>query len=277
MATKRYKPTSAGMRNRRVSGFDEVTASKPEKSLVTTLNRFSGRNNTGKITVRHRCAGVKKQFRVIDFLRQKDNIPATVKSIEYDPYRTAYIALLFYADGHKSYILCPNKLSVGDTVVSGPDSEISVGNALPLENIPTGSIIHNVELTIYKGAQIGRSAGSYVTLMAKSGNHATVKLPSGELRLVPLKCRATIGQVSNSDRRNTRASKASDSIRRGRRPTVRGSVMNPCDHPHGGGEGRAPIGLAGPRTPWGNNPGRGYITRDKKKSNRLIVKSRKKK
>ena len=277
MATKRYKPTSAGMRSRQVSGFEEVTASKPEKSLVKTLKRNAGRNNTGKITVRHRCGGAKKQLRVIDFLRNKDNIPATVKSIEYDPYRSAYIALVFYADGAKSYIICPAKLNVGDVIVSGPDSEISIGNTLPLENIPTGSIIHNVELTIHKGAQLARSAGSYVTLMAKSGNYATLKLPSGELRMVPLKCRATIGQVSNSDKRNTRASKASDSIRRGKRPTVRGSVMNPCDHPHGGGEGRAPIGLSGPRTPWGNTPALGYKTRNKKKSNRLIVKSRKKK
>ena len=277
MATKRYKPTSAGMRSRQVSGFDEITTSKPEKSLVKTRKRHAGRNNTGRITVRHRCGGVKKQFREIDFLRNKDNIPAVVKSIEYDPYRTAYIALLFYADGHKSYILAPNKLKINDTVFSGADSEISIGNSLPLENIPTGSIIHNVELTLNKGAQLARSAGSYVTLMAKSGKYATLKMPSGELRMVLLKCRATIGQVSNSDKRNTRASKASDSIRRGKRPTVRGSVMNPCDHPHGGGEGRAPIGLSGPRTPWGNTPALGYKTRNKKKSNRLIVKSRKKK
>lgn len=278
MATKRYKPTSAGMRNRNTSAFQDLTNFQPEKSLVKTLKKHAGRNNSGKITVRHRCAGSKKQYRMIDFYRSNDAVTGTIKSIEYDPYRSAYISLVFYADGSKSYVLSPLGLNVGDNITSGPDSEISTGNALPLENIPTGSIIHNVELQIHQGAKLARSAGAYVTLMAKSGDYATLRLPSGELRLVSLKCRATLGQLRNTERRNIRLSKASDSIRRGKRPTVRGSVMNPCDHPHGGGEGRAPIGRSAPRTPWGNNPALGFKTRKKKKkSSRLIIKSRKRK
>lgn len=274
MGIKKYNPTSPGLRGMTVSTFEEITTDKPEKALTVTLKKHAGRNVRGKITVRHRGGGTRAKYRIIDFKRNKDEIPATVKSIEYDPNRSANIALVCYADGEKRYIIAPNKLKVGDVIVSGPDSDIKVGNALPIANIPVGTIIHNIELKPGKGAQMVRSAGNGAQLMAKEGNYAQVRLPSGEVRMVRINCRATIGEVGNIEHANIQIGKAGRKRHMGWRPTVRGSVMNPNDHPHGGGEGRAPIGRKGPVTPWGK-PALGYKTRNKHKdSNKYIVRRR---
>ena len=274
MGIKKYNPTSPGLRGMTVSTFEEITTDKPEKALTVTLKKHAGRNVRGKITVRHRGGVTRAKYRIIDFKRNKDDIPATVKSIEYDPNRSANIALVCYADGEKRYIIAPNKLKVGDVIVSGPDSDIKVGNALPIANIPVGTIIHNIELKPGKGAQMVRSAGNGAQLMAKEGNYAQVRLPSGEVRMVRINCRATIGEVGNIEHANIQIGKAGRKRHMGWRPTVRGSVMNPNDHPHGGGEGRAPIGRKGPVTPWGK-PALGYKTRNKHKdSNKYIVRRR---
>ncbi|MCQ2548025.1 MAG: 50S ribosomal protein L2 [Clostridia bacterium] len=274
MGIKKYNPTSPGLRGMTVSTFEEITTDKPEKSLTVTLKKHAGRNNRGKITVRHQGGGTRPKYRIIDFKRTKDDIPATVKTIEYDPNRTANIALIVYADGTKSYIIAPNKLSVGDVLYSGPKADIKVGNALPIANIPVGTIIHNIELQPGKGAQLVRSAGNGAQLMAKEDQYAQVRLPSGEVRKVRIECRATIGEVGNAEHQNIQIGKAGRKRHMGVRPTVRGSVMNPNDHPHGGGEGRAPVGRKSPVTPWGK-PALGYKTRKKKKaSNKLIVKRR---
>lgn len=274
MGIKKYNPTSPGLRGMTVSTFEEITTDKPEKALTVTLKKHAGRNVRGKITVRHRGGGTRAKYRIIDFKRNKDDIPATVKSIEYDPNRSANIALVCYTDGEKRYIIAPNKLKVGDVIVSGPDSDIKVGNALPIANIPVGTIIHNIELKPGKGAQMVRSAGNGAQLMAKEGNYAQVRLPSGEVRMVRINCRATIGEVGNIEHANIQIGKAGRKRHMGWRPTVRGSVMNPNDHPHGGGEGRAPIGRKGPVTPWGK-PALGYKTRNKHKdSNKYIVRRR---
>jgi large subunit ribosomal protein L2 len=257
-----------------VSTFEEITCSTPEKSLTVTLKNNAGRNSRGKITVRHRGGGTRPKYRIIDFKRNKDGIPATVKTIEYDPNRSANIALLFYADGEKRYIIAPHELKVGDVLFSGPESDIKIGNALPLVNIPVGTVIHNVELKSGKGAQLVRSAGNGAQLMAKEGNYAQVRLPSGEVRKIRKECRATIGEVGNIDHGNISIGKAGRKRHMGIRPTVRGSVMNPNDHPHGGGEGKTGIGRPGPVTPWGK-PALGYKTRKKNKpSNQYIVKKR---
>ena len=274
MGIKKYNPTSPGLRGMTVSTFEEITTDKPKRALTVTLKKHAGRNVRGKITVRHRGGGTRAKYRIIDFKRNKDDIPATVKSIEYDPNRSANIALVCYADGEKRYIIAPNKLKVGDVIVSGPDSDIKVGNALPIANIPVGTIIHNIELKPGKGAQMVRSAGNGAQLMAKEGNYAQVRLPSGEVRMVRINCRATIGEVGNIEHANIQIGKAGRRRHMGWRPTVRGSVMNPNDHPHGGGEGRAPIGRKGPVTPWGK-PALGYKTRNKHKdSNKYIVRRR---
>ncbi len=276
MGIRKYKPTTPGLRGMTVSTFEEVTKTTPEKALLAKKNKMAGRNANGRITVRHRGGGAKKRYRIIDFKRNKDNIPATVKAIEYDPNRNAYIALLFYADGAKSYIIAPLGLKVGDVVVSGPESDIKVGNSLPMENIPVGTVIHNIEMKAGKGAQMARSAGAFVQLMAKEGNYVTLRLPSGEMRMVRKECRATIGQVGNLDHENINYGKAGRTRHMGFRPTVRGSVMNPNDHPHGGGEGKAPVGRPGPSTPWGK-PALGYKTRKKNKpSDKYIVRRRNK-
>ncbi len=277
MAVKKFRPTSPGLRSRVVPSFEEISRSEPEKSLLKPLKKTAGRNASGRMTVRHRGGGNKRKYRLIDFKRTKDNIPAKVFSIEYDPNRTSYIALLHYADGAKSYILAPNKLKVGDTVESGENVDIQVGNALPLKSIPLGTHIHNIELKRGKGGQLVRSAGAYAQLMAKEGNYAQVRLPSGEVRMVHLECRATIGQVGNLEHEITNFGKAGIKRHMGFRPAVRGSAMNPVDHPHGGGEGKAPIGMPSPQTPWGK-PTLGYKTRKKNKSsNKYIVKRRYKK
>ena len=274
MAIRSFKPYSAGRRFMTVSAFEEITASKPEKSLLAKVSKRGGRNNTGKMTVRHQGGGHKRQYRIIDFKRTKDNIPAKVASIEYDPNRSARIALLFYADGEKRYILAPNGLKVGDVVFSGPESDIKPGNALPLLNIPLGTNVHNIELKIGKGGQIVRSAGTSAQLMAKDGNRALLRLPSGEMRYVHINCRATVGTVGNVDHENQVIGKAGRHRWMGVRPETRGVVMNPVDHPHGGGEGKSPVGRKHPVTPWGK-PAHGVKTRDKKKaSSRLIVKRR---
>jgi large subunit ribosomal protein L2 len=275
MGVKKYKPTSDGLRSRVVLDYKEITTSTPLKSLTVALNRKSGRNNSGKITVRHREAGVKRLYRMIDFKRSIRGVPAVVTEVEYDPCRTAHIARLSYSNGAKAYILCPVGLRVGDSVMAGSEAEIRPGNALPLKDIPVGSIVHNVELHIGKGAQLGRSAGASITLAAKTDRGAILKLPSGEMRIVHLECYATVGQVGNVDNRNRKLGKAGVSRWLGRRPSVRGSVMNPCDHPHGGGEGRAPVGHAGPRTPWGK-PAMGLKTRNKKKTSSKFIIGRKK-
>lgn len=273
MAVKFYKPTSPGRRQMTVSTFEEITKTEPERSLVAPLKKQAGRNNSGRLTVRHRGGGHKRKYRLIDFKRNKDNIPAKVASIEYDPNRSANIALLHYADGFKSYILAPNGLKVGQTVISGPDSDIKVGNCLPIRNIPVGTLLHNIEMKPGKGAQIVRSAGGSAQLMAKEGNYATLRLPSSEMRMILLTCRATIGQVGNTDYENISIGKAGRKRWLGIRPTVRGAVMNPCDHPHGGGEGRNPIGR-NPVTPWGK-PALGAKTRKKKNtSDKFIAKRR---
>lgn len=274
MAIKRYKPTTPSRRQMTSSTFEEITTTTPEKSLTVHLPKHSGRNNQGRVTVRGRGGGAKKKYRVIDFKRTKDDILAKVASIEYDPNRSAYIALLNYADGEKRYILAPQGLQVGDHVMSGNNVEIKVGNTLPLERMPIGSEIHNVELQVGHGGQIVRSAGTSARLMAKEGNYATIRLPSGEMRLINAKCRATLGQVSNEDHELITIGKAGRVRHMGKRPKVRGSAMNPVDHPHGGGEGRAPIGLPSPMTPWGK-PNRGVKTRRKNKtSNKYIVRRR---
>ena len=275
MAIKSFKPYSASRRFMTVSTFEDITASKPEKSLLVKVTNKGGRNNSGRMTVRHQGGGHKRRYRLIDFKRIKDNIPAKVATIEYDPNRTARIALLVYADGEKRYIIAPNGLQVGSTLMSGKDAAPEIGNALPLENIPVGTVIHNIELKIGKGGQMVRSAGESAQLMAKEGNYALLRLPSGELRQVHIRCRATIGVVSNTDYENITIGKAGRSRWLGVRPGNRGVVMNPCDHPHGGGEGKAPVGRKRPVTPWGK-PAYGVKTRDSKKaSNKFIVKRRK--
>ena len=274
MAIKKYNPTSPARRNMTVSTFEEITKTEPEKSLVEILKSKAGRNNYGKITVRHQGGGHKRQYRIIDFKRNKIDVPATVASIEYDPNRSANIALLNYADGEKRYIIAPNELNVGDTIISSESADIKVGNTLPLRSIPVGTIIHNIELKAGKGAQLVRAAGNSAQLMAKEGDYAQVRLPSGEVRMIRIECKATIGQVGNLDHENIALGSAGRKRHMGWRPTVRGSVMNPCDHPHGGGEGKAPIGRPGPLTPWGK-PTLGYKTRNKKKlSSKFIVKRR---
>ena len=274
MGIKKYNPTSPGLRGMTVSTFEEITCDKPEKSLTVTLKKHSGRNSRGKITVRHRGGGYRPKYRIIDFKRNKDGVPGTVATIEYDPNRSANIALINYADGEKRYIIAPNKLSVGDVIESGAEADIKVGNALPLANIPVGTVIHNVELKPGKGGQMVRSAGNGAQLMAKEGNFAQVRLPSGEVRRVRIECRATVGEVGNLDHQNIQIGKAGRKRHMGIRPTVRGSVMNPNDHPHGGGEGKAGIGRVSPVTPWGK-PALGYKTRKKnKKSDKYIVKRR---
>ena len=274
MGIKKYKPTSPGLRGMTVSTFEEITKTTPEKSLTTSLKKNAGRNNRGSITVRHKGGGSRRKYRIIDFKRNKDNIPAKVSSIEYDPNRTANIALLVYADGEKRYIIAPNDIKVGDTIYSGPEADIKPGNALPLANIPVGTIIHCIELKAGKGAQLCRAAGGYAQLMAKEGDYAQVRLPSGEVRKIRMECRASIGEIGNIEHGNINLGKAGRKRHMGIRPTVRGSVMNPNDHPHGGGEGKAPVGRPGPVTPWGK-PALGYKTRKKNKaSNQYIVKSR---
>ncbi|MGA8943429.1 MAG: 50S ribosomal protein L2 [Thermoactinomyces sp.] len=277
MAVKSFKPTTPSRRNMTVSAFDEITTDKPEKSLVVPLVKKSGRNNQGKLTVRHQGGGHKRKYRLIDFKRNKDGIPGKVATIEYDPNRSANIALINYKDGEKRYILAPNGLKVGMTVMSGPEADIRVGNALPLKNIPVGTVIHNIEMKPGHGGQLVRAAGASAQLLGKEGNYAVIRLTSGETRLIHLSCRATVGQVGNLDHELINIGKAGRSRWMGKRPTVRGSVMNPVDHPHGGGEGRAPIGRKSPMTPWGK-PTLGYKTRKKHKaSDKYIIRSRKKK
>ena len=276
MGIKKYRPYTPSRRHMTSSTFEEITKTTPEKSLIVTLKKNSGRNNQGKITVRHRGGGYKLKYRVIDFKRNKDGVPATVVGIEYDPNRTANIALLSYADGEKRYILAPLGLTAGQKVMSGETAEIRIGNALRMRDIPVGQTIHNIEMKPGKGGQLVRSAGMSAQLMAKEGKYATVKLPSGEMRLLPIDCKATIGSVGNSDHELINIGKAGRKRHMGIRPTVRGSVMNPNDHPHGGGEGRSPIGRPNPCTPWGK-PALGYKTRKKnKQSNKYIVRSRNK-
>ena len=274
MGIKTYNPYTPSRRHMTGLDFTDVTKSTPEKSLTTSLKKTAGRNNQGKITVRHRGGGVRRKYRIIDFKRRKDGIPATVTAIEYDPNRTANIALLTYADGEKAYIIAPNKLAVGATVMNGPDAEIKVGNCLPMANIPVGTEIHNIEMYPGKGGQLVRSAGNSAQLMAKEGKYATLRLPSGEMRMVPVVCRAPIGQVGNIEHDLVNIGKAGRKRHMGFRPTVRGSVMNPNDHPHGGGEGKTGIGRPGPCTPWGK-PALGLKTRKKhKQSNKMIIRRR---
>ena len=274
MGIRKYNPYTPSRRNMTSSDFAEITASKPEKSLTVSLKKNAGRNNQGKITVRHHGGGSRRKYRIIDFKRRKDNIPAKVLTVEYDPNRTANIALICYADGEKAYILAPNGLQVGQTVMNGEQAEVRTGNCLPLQNIPVGTEVHNVELYPGKGGQLVRSAGNSAQLMAKEGKYATLRLPSGEMRMVPIICRATVGQVGNIDHELVNIGKAGRKRHMGIRPTVRGSVMNPNDHPHGGGEGRTGIGRPGPVTTWGK-PALGLKTRKKKKqSNKLIVRRR---
>ncbi len=274
MAIKKYNPTSPARRTMTVSTFEEITATKPEKSLVKALKKHAGRNSYGRITVRHRGGGAKKKYRIIDFKRLKDGMPASVMTIEYDPNRSANIALIQYEDGVKSYIIAPNGLKVGDTVISGEGADIKPGNTLELSQIPVGTLIHNIELAPKRGAQLVRSAGNAAQLMAKEGDYAQVRLPSGEVRKIRINCRATIGQVGNLDHENISIGKAGRKRHMGWRPTVRGVVMNPNDHPHGGGEGKSPIGRPSPVTPWGK-PALGYKTRKKKNINdKFIVKRR---
>ncbi len=274
MAIKKFKPTTPGRRTMTGYTFEEITKKEPERSLVVSLKSSGGRNAEGRITARHRGGGHKRKYRIIDFKRDKDGIPAKVAAIEYDPNRSARIALLHYVDGEKRYILAPVGLKVGDMVESGPNADIKPGNALPLENIPVGAIIHNIELQPGKGGQMVRSAGAAAQLMAKEGKYATIRLPSGEFRMVLQSCRATIGQVGNVEHENMVIGKAGRSRYLGRRPHVRGVAMNPVDHPHGGGEGRSPVGMPSPVSPWGK-PTLGTRTRKKKPSDRLIVRRRK--
>ncbi|MDO4565045.1 MAG: 50S ribosomal protein L2 [Clostridia bacterium] len=274
MAIRKINPTTPGQRFMTVSAFEEITRTSPEKSLTTDLRGKGGRNNSGKITVRHQGGGAKRKYRIIDFKRNKDGIPAKVFSIEYDPNRSANIALLHYLDGEKRYIIAPLGLHVGETVISGEGADIKVGNALEIRSIPVGTMIHCIELKPGKGAQLVRSAGNAAQLMAKEGKYAQVRLPSGEVRLIPMNAKATIGQVGNADYQNIMLGKAGRKRHMGVRPSVRGSVMNPCDHPHGGGEGKSPIGRPGPVTPWGK-PALGYKTRKtKNRSNKFIIRRR---
>jgi large subunit ribosomal protein L2 len=271
MPIRKYKPTSPARRSMSVSTFEEITKKKPERSLIEPLKKHAGRNNRGRITTRHRGGGNKRFYRIIDFKRNKPGVPARVAAIEYDPNRSARIALLFYRDGEKRYMLAPNGIRVGDMVVSGPDAPIRTGNALPLRNIPTGTQVHNIELSPGKGGQMVRSAGTAAQVMAKLGDYAQVRMPSGETRLVHLNCMATLGQVGNIDHENIQIGKAGRSRHMGRRPTVRGSVMNPRDHPHGGGEGKAPIG-GQPKTKWGKPAFQ--RTRNNKRTDSMIVRRR---
>ena len=271
MASRVYKPTSPARRFMSVLTFEEVTKKTPERSLVTDMRHRAGRNNQGKITVRHQGGGARRKYRIIDFKRQKDGVPATVKAIEYDPNRTCFIALLVYADGEKRYILAPLGLKVGDTVMSGPTADIKPGNCLPIANIPLGTLVHNIEIKIGRGGQMVRSAGTAAQVMAKEGDYAQIRLPSGEVRKVAMTARATIGQVGNTDHSNVRIGKAGRKRHMGVRPTVRGVVMNPCDHPHGGGEGRSPVGMPAPMSPWGKKT-QGVKTRKHHKySDKLII------
>ena len=275
MAIRKINPTSPGQRGMTKSDYQEITTSTPEKSLLKKLNKTSGRNNTGRITCRHKGGGVKQAYRVIDFKREKFGVPATVKTIEYDPNRNVRISLVFYADGEKRYILTPEGLNVGDVIVSGPEAAIQTGNALPLELIPLGTIVHNVELIPGRGGKMVRSAGNFAQVMAKEGNYVTIKLPSGEMRMVRKECMATVGTLGNSVFKNLKIGKAGRKRYMGVRPTVRGVTMNPCDHPHGGCEGKTGPG-GHPKTPWGK-PALGYKTRKKNKaSDKLIVRRRKK-
>lgn len=274
MAIKLYKPTSPGRRGMSVLAYEEITTKTPEKSLLVTKKKSGGRNAHGRITVRHRGGGNKQKYRIIDFKRNKDGVPAKVATIEYDPNRSAHIALLQYLDGEKRYILAPLGLKVGDMLLSGPEADIKPGNALAIENIPVGTMIHNIEMKPGKGGQLVRSAGNAAQLMAKEGAYAHVRLPSGEVRLIPVTAKATIGQIGNLDNQNVKIGKAGKKRNMGIRPTVRGSAMNPVDHPHGGGNGKAPIGMPGPVTPWGQ-PTLGYKTRKKKNpSDKMIVRRR---
>ena len=274
MAVKKFNPITPSRRQMTMPTFEEITSQEPEKSLLVALKSKAGRNAQGKITVRHRGGGVKRKYRIIDFKRNKDEVPAKVATIEYDPNRTAYIALVVYADGEKRYILAPAGLKVGDIVESGVNADIKPGNALPLKNIPVGTVIHNIELQKGKGGQLVRAAGNSAQLMAKEGNYATLRLPSGEMRYVRIECRATIGTLSNATNDIVNIGKAGRKRHMGWRPTVRGSVMNPNDHPHGGGEGKSPVGRPSPVTPWGK-PALGYKTRKNKKySDRFIIKRR---
>jgi large subunit ribosomal protein L2 len=274
MGIKKWKPTSPGRRFMQTSTYEEITKDEPEKSLTVGLRKTGGRNNMGRVTARHRGGGNKRLYRIIDFKRNKDGIAAKVVAIEYDPNRSARIALLQYEDGEKRYILAPVGLEVGATVMSGPDADILPGNALPLQNIPVGTLVHNIELYPGKGGQLVRSAGAAAQILAKEGNYATLRMPSGEMRLIHLSCRATVGQVGNLDHENEVWGKAGKSRWMGRRPHVRGSAMTPRDHPHGGGEGKAPIGLPHPKTPWGK-PALGVKTRRNKRTSRFILKRRK--
>ena len=272
MAIKKFKPTTPSRRFMTVSTFDEVTTTTPERSLLVSKNKSGGRNANGRITVRHIGGGNRVKYRIIDFKRDKDGIPSKVASIEYDPNRSANIALLNYADGEKRYIIAPLGITVGDVVVSGPDADIKAGNCLPIENIPVGTVIHNIELNPGRGAQLCRAAGNEAQLMAKEGKYATVRLPSGEMRYILARCKATIGQIGNVDHEIVSLGKAGRKRHMGVRPTVRGVVMNPCDHPHGGGEGKSPVGMPSPVTPWGK-PALGYKTRKKKNVNdKYIIK-----
>lgn len=273
MALKTYRPTSPGRRGMSSATFEEITKDKPEKSLLLPIKKRGGRNNQGRTTIRHRGGGAKRMLRILDFKRDKLGVPGKVAAIEYDPNRSAYIALIHYADGEKRYILAPSGLKVGDTIKSGSDAQARPGNALPLKSIPTGSLIHNIELQAGKGGQLVRSAGTAAQLMVKEGNYALVRLPSSEVRRIPGNCLATIGQTGNIDYRSIKLGKAGRKRWSGRRPTVRGSAMTPRDHPHGGGEGRSPVGLPGPKTPWGK-PAMGYRTRKPKASDKTIVKRR---
>ena len=273
MPIRIYKPTSPGRRGMTGLTFEEITSTTPERSLLVSLKKQAGRNNRGKITVRHRGGGHKRQLRIIDFKRDKKGVPGKVATIEYDPNRSARIALIHYLDGEKRYILAPMGLTVGQMVMAGVGAEVRVGNALPLRAMPTGTMVHNVELQPGKGGQMARGAGTAAQLMAKEGDTALVRLPSGEMRLVSSECQATIGQVGNVDHANVKLGKAGRTRHIGRRPQVRGSVMNPRDHPHGGGEGKAPVGHAGPKTPWGK-PALGYRTRRRKDTDKYIVKKR---
>ena len=274
MAIRKINPTTPGQRGMTVSAFEEITRTTPERSLLTDMRKNAGRNFSGRITVRHQGGGAKRKYRIVDFKRNKDGVPGKVFSIEYDPNRSANIALLHYADGEKRYIIAPLGLKVGDVLYSGAEADIKVGNCLPIEKIPVGTMVHCVELVPGKGAQLVRSAGNAAQLMAKEGNYAQLRLPSGEVRMIPLKARATIGTVGNLDHQSIMIGKAGRTRHMGIRPTVRGSVMNPCDHPHGGGEGKSPIGRPGPVTPWGK-PALGYKTRKtKNKSDKYIVRRR---
>ena len=274
MAIKVFRPTSPGRRGMSGATFEEITKDKPEKSLVSTLKKRGGRNNQGRITVRHRGGGAKRKLRLIDFKRDKTGVPGRVSAIEYDPNRSARIALIYYADGDKRYILAPVGLNIDDTVMSGPDAEVRPGNALPMKVIPSGTLIHNIEMEKGKGGQMVRSAGTSAQLMVKEGEYALIRMPSGEMRRVRGDCMATVGQVGNVDHQSIELGKAGRNRLMGWRPTVRGSAMSPRDHPHGGGEGRSPIGMPGPKTPWGK-PALGYRTRKPKASDKLIIKRRK--